>query len=160
VTKRLDPARDDAGVRLRTARLRRGMTQTALADLACISPAFVSMVETGDRDLTRVCDIVALADVLRISPLYLADGRADTSAAGQRPTRAVPFPARTDPRTLTRHQQLARQFIQLARQDGRATGDWLRRLARDGTVNPWLLIDQLATLPTQPRSPVKEMSRT
>ena len=92
MTKRLDPARDDAGVRLRTARLRCGMTQTAVADLACISPAFVSMVETGDRELTRVCDIVALADVLRISPLYLADGRVDTSAAGQRPTRTVPSP--------------------------------------------------------------------
>jgi transcriptional regulator with XRE-family HTH domain len=160
VTKRLDPARDDAGVRLRTARLRRGMTQTALADLACLSPAFVSMVETGDRELTRVCDIVALANVLRISPLYLADGRTDTSAAEQRPTRTAPFPARTDPRTLARHQQLARRFIQLAHQDGRATGDWLRRLARDATVNPWLLIDQLATLPTPTQILAKEMNRT
>ena len=78
MTKRLDPARADAGVRLRTARLRRGMTQTALADLACISPAFVSMVETGQRELTRVWDVVALADVLKVSPLYLADGRDDT----------------------------------------------------------------------------------
>ena len=160
MTKRLDPARDDAGMRLRTARLRRGMTQTALADLACISPAFVSMVETGDRELTRVCDIVALADVLRVSPLYLADGRMDISAAGQRTVRTVPFPARTDPRALARHQQLARQFIQLARQDGRATGDWLRRLARDATVNPWLLIDQLAALPTPTWITVTEMSRT
>ena len=42
--------------------------------------------------------------------------------------RTVPFPARCDPITLARHQQLARQFIQLARQDGRAAGDWLRRL--------------------------------
>jgi len=98
--------------------------------------------------------------VLRISPLYLADGRVDTSTAGQRPMRTVPFPARTDPRTLARHQQLARRFIQLARQDGRATGDWLRRLARDGTVNPWLLIDQLAALPTPTWITVKEMSRT
>jgi transcriptional regulator with XRE-family HTH domain len=83
VTKRLDPARDDAGVRLPTARLRRGMTQTALADLACLSPSFVSMVETGQRELTRVCDIVALADVLKVSPLYLADGREDPPPAGQ-----------------------------------------------------------------------------
>jgi transcriptional regulator with XRE-family HTH domain len=158
VTKRLDPARDDAGMRLRATRLRRGMTQTALADLASISPSFVSMVETGERELTRARDIVALADVLRVSPLYLADGRVDTSAAGQRSTWTVPFPARTDPRALARHQQLARQFLQLAHKDGRATGDWLRRLARDATVNPWLLIDQLATLPTQPT--VKEISRT
>jgi transcriptional regulator with XRE-family HTH domain len=160
VTKRLDPARDDAGVRLRRARLRRGMTQTALADLACMSPAFVSMVETGDRELTRVYDIVALADVLRVSPLYLVDGRMDISAAGQRTIRTVPFPARTDPRALARHRQLACQFLQLVHQDGHATGDWLRRLARDATVNPWLLIDQLATLPTSTRITVKEMSRT
>jgi transcriptional regulator with XRE-family HTH domain len=146
VTKRVDPARDDAGVRLRTARLRRGMTQTALADLACVSPAFVSMVETGQRELTRVSDIVAIADVLKISPLYLGDGRHDAPPVGQRPTWTVPFPARCDPITLARHQQLARQFIRLGRQDGRATGDWLRRLAREPTVSPWLLIDQLATL--------------
>jgi transcriptional regulator with XRE-family HTH domain len=145
VTRRLDPARDDAGVRLRTARLRRGMTQIALAEMACISPSFVSMVETGERELTRVCDIVALADILRVSPLYLADGRIDP-AAGQRPARTVPFPARTDPRTLARHRQLARQFVQLAGPDRRSAGDWLRRLARDPTVSSWLLLDQLATL--------------
>jgi transcriptional regulator with XRE-family HTH domain len=149
VTRRLDPARDDAGMRLRTARQRRGMTQIALAELACVSSSFISMVETGERELTRVCDIVALADALRVSPLYLADGRID-AAAVQRPAPAMPFPARCDPITLARHQQLARQFLQLARQDGRGAGDWLRRLARQPGVHPWLLLDQLATLyPTQ-----------
>lgn len=146
MTRRLDPMRDDAGVRLRTARLRRGMTQTVLADLACISPAFVSMVETGQRELTRVCDIIALADVLKISPLYLAGGWEDAPPPRQRPARTVPFPARRDPITLAQHQRLARQFIQLARQDGRSAGDWLRRLARQPSVHPWLLLDQLATL--------------
>ena len=146
MTKRLDPARDDSGVRLRKARLRRGMTQTALADLACISPTFVSMVETGERELTRVCDLVALADVLRVSPLYLADGREAAPTAGQRPPKTMPFPARADPTTLARHRQLARQLIQHAQTDGRATGDWLRRLAREPTVHPWLLLDQFATI--------------
>jgi transcriptional regulator with XRE-family HTH domain len=150
----LDPTRDDAGVRLRTLRLRRGLTQTALADLACSSPAFVSMVETGQRPLRRADHILALADALRVSPRYLADGWDECPAPGQRPTRTVPFPARTDPRTLARHQQLARQFIQLAHQDTRMTGDWLRRLARDPTVNSWLLIDQLAAFT------VKEMHHT
>ena len=140
----LDPIRDDAGVRLRAVRLRRGMSQVALAELACVSSSFVSMVETGDRPLRRASDILALADVLRISPRYLADGWDDTPTPGQRPTRCGPFPARTDPRTLARHQQLARQLIQLAHQDTRTTGDWLRRLARDPTVNPWLVLDQLA----------------
>jgi len=151
VTKRLNPARDDPGVRLRTARLRRGMTQAALAGLACISPAFVSMVETGQRELTRVGDIVALADVLKVSPLYLADGREDIPPAGHRPTSTVPFPACCDAITLPRHQQLASQFVELARHDGRTAGDWLRRLAREPGVHPWLLLDQLATLLRCPR---------
>jgi transcriptional regulator with XRE-family HTH domain len=133
------------------------MTQTALAELACFSPSFVSMVETGQRELTRVGDIVALADVLKVSPLYLADGCEDTPPAGQRPARTVPFPARCDATMLARRQQLAGQFVQLARHDGRAAGDWLRRLAREPGVHPWLLLDQLATLLRCPRpSPRRE----
>lgn len=85
MTKRPDPARDDAGVRLRAARLRRGMTHIALAEMACVSSSFISMVETGERELPRVRDIVALADILQVSPLYLADGRLDTSPTAQRP---------------------------------------------------------------------------
>ena len=65
----LDPTRDDAGVRLRTLRLRRGMSQVALAEMACISHTFVSMVETGQRSLRRASDILALADALKVSPL-------------------------------------------------------------------------------------------
>jgi transcriptional regulator with XRE-family HTH domain len=154
VTKYLDPTRDDPGVRLRTARLRRGMTQTVLADLACISPTFVSMVETGQRPLARVWDVIALADVLRVSPLYLAGGCDDGPAPGRPTTRTVPFPARCDQITLTRHQRLARQLIHLAAQDARATGDWLRRLARDPTISPWLLLDHLSPLlPAHPGPP-------
>ena len=146
MTKCLDPARDDPGVRLRTARLRRGMTQTALAGLARMSPAFVSMVETGQRSLRSADHILALADVLRVSPFYLADGREDGPAPSRPPTGPAPFPPRCDRLTLTRHQRLARQFVQLAAQDGRATGDWLRRLSRDPTISPWLLLDHLAPL--------------
>jgi hypothetical protein len=61
--------------------------------MACVSSSFVSMVETGERELTRVCDIVALADVLKVSPLCLVDGRLDASPTGQRPAHTVPFPA-------------------------------------------------------------------
>lgn len=148
MTKRIDPTRDDAGVRLRTLRLRRGMSQVALAELACISPTFVSIIETGQRTLRRAIDIIALADAFRVSPLYLADGRGDPGA----PVRLAPFPARCDPITLARHHELANRLLQLIGHDGRAAGDWLRRLARDPTVNPWLLLDQLATLPPHPRS--------
>lgn len=153
MTKRLDPTRDDAGVRLRTLRLRRGMSQVALAELACISPTFVSMIETGQRTLRRATDIISLANALRVSPLYLADGRGDPAAPVRLTPGMVPFPARCDPTTLARHEQLARQFLQFARRDGREAGDWLRRLAREPTVNPWLLLDQLATLPPYPLSP-------
>jgi transcriptional regulator with XRE-family HTH domain len=146
VTRCPDPMRDDPGVRLRSLRLRRGMSQTALAGLARMSPAFVSMVETGQRSLRSADHILALADVLRVSPFYLADGRDDGPAPARPPTGTVPFPPRCDRITLARHQQLARQLIQLAAQDGRATGDWLRRLARDPTVSPWLLLDHLAPL--------------
>jgi transcriptional regulator with XRE-family HTH domain len=148
--KSVDPMRDDAGVRLRAARLRRGMSQTALAGLACVSPAYISMIETGQRPLTRVRDLVALADSLQVSPLYLADGRDDPPAFGRRTAPMVPFPARADPITLTRHQQLARHYARLAHTDARATGNWLRRLAREPAVNPWLLIDQLTALQARP----------
>lgn len=150
--KRMDPTRDDAGVRLRTIRLRRGMSQVALADLACISPAFVSMIETGQRPLRRGSDILARADALRVSPRYLADGWEDNPAPGQSHRRTAPFPARCDPVTLDRHQQLARHYIALlANGDARAAGNWLRRLAREPEVNPWLLIDQFAALrPSEP----------
>ena len=160
MTKRLDLARDDAGVRLRTLRLRRGLSQVALAELACISPALVSMVENGQRSLRSASHIFALADVLKVSPFYLAEGRDDSARPVRLTPGMVPFPARCDPITLARHEQLARQFVQLASRDGRAAGDWLRRLAREPTVNPWLLIDQLATLHTQPRSSPREMSRS
>jgi transcriptional regulator with XRE-family HTH domain len=149
----LDPARDDAGVRLRTLRLRRGMSQVALAELACVSPAFVSMVETGQRSLRSADHILAMADVLKVSPFYLADGRDDPATPVRLTPGMVPFPARSDPSAMARHEQFARQFLLLARCDGRAAGDWLRRLAREPTVNPWLLVDQLATILPRPGPP-------
>ena len=113
MTKHLDPTRDDAGVRLRAARLRHGMTQTALADLACVSPALVSMIETGQRPLRSADHIFALADVLRVSPRFLIDGQEEPPAPGQPTARTVPFPSRADPIALARHQQLANRLIQL-----------------------------------------------
>ena len=148
--KRVDPMRDDPGVRLRAARLRRGMSQTALAGLARVSPAYISMIETGQRQLTRLRDVAALADALQVSPLYLADGRDGAPVPGPAALRTAPFPARCDPITLSRHQQLARHYAHLARTDAHATGNWLRRLAREPAVNPWLLIDQLTTLQPRP----------
>jgi transcriptional regulator with XRE-family HTH domain len=141
----LDPLRDDPGARLRKLRLQRGIPIQTLAELSGVSASFLSMVENGQRQLQRISDIVALSDALRTSPLYLAYGMQD--APGPRPgaTQPVPFPALPDVATVRRHERLAVQFADLlARGDGRAAGNWLRRLARESAVNPWLLIDQLA----------------
>jgi transcriptional regulator with XRE-family HTH domain len=99
VIRRLDPLRDDAGVRLRTARQRRGMTQTVLADLACISPALVSMIETGQRPLRSADHIFALADVLRVSPRFLIEASKNlphqgSPPRGQSPSRPAATPSR------------------------------------------------------------------
>jgi transcriptional regulator with XRE-family HTH domain len=143
--KRLDPVRNDAGSRLRKLRLRRGMSLAVLAGLSGVTPGFLSMVENGQRHLRRSSHIRTLASVLGVSPFYLEDGIADGSGSQLPAPTPLPFPAPPDAATLGRHDRLAGEFAGfLARGDGRAAGDWLRRLAREPTVNPWLLIDQLA----------------
>jgi len=72
------------------------------------------MMEAGQRELTRVRHIDALAGVLNVSPLFLPAGGESTSVARQQPIQTVPFPARTDRRTLARTQL-----------DTRMTGEWL-----------------------------------
>src|SRR2546425_287172 len=62
------------GARLRILRRWRGMTQVELAGLADISPAFVSMVETGQRPLDRRSHIAAIASALRVSETDLVGG--------------------------------------------------------------------------------------
>jgi transcriptional regulator with XRE-family HTH domain len=142
--KNLDPMRDDAGARLRTLRLRRGIPLAVLGGLSGVTPSFLSMVENGHRELRRWSDILALASALEASPLYLAFGNPETP--GARAPSPMPFPAGPDAVTLRRHERLARELAGLlAHGDGRAAGDWLRRLAREPSVSPWLLIDQLAS---------------
>jgi transcriptional regulator with XRE-family HTH domain len=152
--KNLDPGRDDAGARLRRLRLRRGMPLTVLADRCGVSAAFLSMVENGHRELRRLSHIIALADELETSPLYLAYGI--QAGQGGPVLRQLPaaFPALAGSATLSRHGRLAAEFARLlARGDSRAAGDWLRRLAREPGVNPWLLIDQLAAWNISHRMP-------
>lgn len=48
-------------------RRRRGMTQQALADLAGVSQAYVSMLERGTRAVDKRSTVVALAGALRVS---------------------------------------------------------------------------------------------
>jgi transcriptional regulator with XRE-family HTH domain len=132
---------------LRRARRRRGMTTTALADLAGLSQSFISMVETGQRPLRRRDHVSALAAVLRVSPAEIApaaipgfDEWAPASASG------CAFPPAGDDIIKARHRELAGRFIgYVTSGDTHAAGAWLRRMARDPDVNPWLLLDQLTT---------------
>jgi transcriptional regulator with XRE-family HTH domain len=131
---------------LRRVRRRRGLTTTALAGL---SPSFISMVETGQRPLRRRDHINALAAVLRVPPAEIAPsispGIDEWAPALSAP--ACAFPPLTDDLAVARHQELAAQFMsQVSRGDTYAAGAWLRRLARDPSVYPWLLLDQLTLL--------------
>jgi transcriptional regulator with XRE-family HTH domain len=128
---------------LRQVRRRRGLTTTALAGL---SPSFISMVETGQRPLLRRDHINALAAALRVPPAEIAPstspGIDEWAPAPPAPLSA--FPPLSDDITVARHRELADQFIsRVSRGDTHAAGAWLRRLARDPSVNPWLLLDQL-----------------
>ncbi|MCK2244105.1 helix-turn-helix transcriptional regulator [Crossiella sp. S99.2] len=54
------------------------MSLRTTAQLAGISPAFLSMVENGERMLDRLSHIQAIADALRVSPADLVDSAAAT----------------------------------------------------------------------------------
>jgi transcriptional regulator with XRE-family HTH domain len=132
---------------LRRVRRRQGMTTTVLADLSGLSQSFISMVETGQRTLSRRDHVNALAAVLRVPPAEIAPsmspGFDEWAPALHAPASA--FPAVIDDIAVTRHRELAAQFIrQAGRGDTYAAGAWLRRLARDRSVNPWLLLDLVA----------------
>jgi transcriptional regulator with XRE-family HTH domain len=138
---------DGAAHPLRRLRLRRGLTQVELAGLAGLSCSYISMIETGQRTLTRLDHITAVAAALRVSPAELAPGTVPVPDGSGLPSLASApgFPAARDEVTVTRHARLAREFIaHLARGDTCAAGMWLRRAARDPSVSPWLLLDLVA----------------
>lgn len=131
---------------LRKLRRRRGLTQVELAGLAGLSCSYISMIERGHRALNRRDHINAVAAALRVSPSELAPSTISglyewaPASSGSAPA----FTAGADEITVTRHAHLAREFIaHVARGDTYAAGRWLRRTARDPSVNPWLLLDQL-----------------
>ena len=61
------------GTRLRTARVRSGISQEALADLAGMSRDGIGRLETGQR-MPRLDTIVALSAALEIDPADLLRG--------------------------------------------------------------------------------------
>lgn len=137
---------------LRQVRLRRGLTQVELAGLAGLSYSYISMIECGRRRLSRRDHVNALAAALRVPPAEIApamvSGLDEWSPAP--PASAPAFPPVCDDIAAARHRELAGQLMGYMIQGDRyAAGAWLRRMARDPGVNPWLLLDQL----TAPGSP-------
>jgi len=142
---------------LRRVRRRRGLTTTALAGLAGLSPSFISMVETGQRPLRRRDHINALAAVLRVPPAEIAPSISPgfDEWAPAPPAPATAFPPLTDDLAVARHRDLAGQLIgYVSRGDTCAAGAWLRRTARDPSANPWLLLDQLTLLSSKNSRPL------
>jgi transcriptional regulator with XRE-family HTH domain len=131
---------------LRRARLRRGLTQVELAGLAGLSYSYISMIECGRRKLTRRDHVNALAAALRVAPAEIAPAVVPGSDewAPAPPAPASTFPPASDDIAAARHRELAGQLMgHVIQGDMYAAGAWLRRLARDPSVNPWLLLDQL-----------------
>jgi transcriptional regulator with XRE-family HTH domain len=151
---------------LRRVRLRRGLTQVELAGLAGLSYSYISMIECGRRILTRRDHVNALAAVLRVPPAEIAPSISAgfDEWAPALPAPASAFPPAVDDVAVARHRELAAQFIsQVSLGDTYAAGAWLRRLARDPSVHPWLLLDQLTApgiILSAPRSCPPGGSRT
>ncbi|MFI7122721.1 helix-turn-helix domain-containing protein [Amycolatopsis sp. NPDC049868] len=61
----------DTGQRVRFYRKIRGLSVRTAARLAGLSPAFLSTIENGHRNLDRISHVVAVADVLDVSPADL-----------------------------------------------------------------------------------------
>jgi transcriptional regulator with XRE-family HTH domain len=132
---------------LRRVRLRRGMTQVELAGLAGLSCGYISMIERGQRPLRRRDHVNALAAALKVPPAEIAPSMITGSDEwAPAPPPACAFPPARDEITLARHRELAGRFMgYVVSGDSYAAGAWLRRMARDRDVNPWLLLDQLTT---------------
>jgi transcriptional regulator with XRE-family HTH domain len=136
-----------ADSKLRRLRRRRGLTLEVLAHRSGLSKGFLSMVERGQCELKRFDHVNALASALRVAPSDLAP--VTFQGSGEWMPAALPavsaFPAACDRITMTRHAAMADQLMgYMSRGDGCAAGKWLRRIARDPGVSPWLLLDQLA----------------
>lgn len=108
------------------------------------------MVERGERRLTRRDHVNALALALRVSPAEIAPSMIPGfDEWAPPPPQASAFPPAGDDIAVARHERLAREFMTLAAGgDTHAASIWLRRIARDPSVSPWLLLDQLAARET------------
>jgi transcriptional regulator with XRE-family HTH domain len=123
------------------------MTQVELAGLAGLASSYISMIERGRRPLRRRDHVNALAAALKVPPAEIAPSMIGGSGEwAPAPPPACAFPPARDDLTMARHRDLAGRFIgHVISGDSYAAGAWLRRMARDPDVSPWLLLDQLTT---------------
>ena len=68
-------ARSDVGMRLWRARKQKGLSQEDLAKAAGVRQAAISQLETGDSQSFRGTTLVAIAQILDVSPDWLATGK-------------------------------------------------------------------------------------
>lgn len=83
------------GARLRRIRLRRGMSQRALAGLAGIDQSYLSRLESGDRQIDRRSILASLAEALQVSVAELTN-RTDDPTAPVKAKAAAAVPAIRD----------------------------------------------------------------
>jgi transcriptional regulator with XRE-family HTH domain len=148
---------------LRRLRRRRGLTLVVLADLSGLSPSFLSMVENGQRALSRRDHVNAVAAALRVAPAEIAPSAVPgfDEWAPSPPALVPAFPAMSDEIAIARHKDLARKLMgYVTRGDTYAAGASLRRAARDPSVNPWLLLDRLAGNEISQSSPCSRLPGT
>jgi transcriptional regulator with XRE-family HTH domain len=129
---------------LRRIRRQRGLTLAVLAGQVGVSAAFLSLVETGARQLRNPAHIVALASVLRVRPVELVPWLdVAPGAAGGSSRASGGFPVVADAAAVARHGRLAGEFVGLlAAGQRQEAGALLHRAAGQRAVDPWLLLDQ------------------
>lgn len=88
----MDVAEGHIGRRVREVRSWRRLSLTAAAELAGISPSYLSLIERGLRPVTKRATLESLAQALRVSPVELT-GKPDAAANSE--THAA-IPAITD----------------------------------------------------------------
>jgi transcriptional regulator with XRE-family HTH domain len=114
-------ARSDIGTRLRHARKLRGLSQYDLAKSAGVKQASVSNLETGSSRSFKGTTLVSFAQILDVSPDWLASGK------GQMTHVDTPLP----PEAL-RH---AREWLKLAPEVRVRVADMVREMVKTSSAD-------------------------
>ncbi len=133
------------GLNVRRARRYQGLTLEQLAGRVGRSKGWLSMIENGRLTLEKLGDVAAIAAALEIPADTLLNS--PFSLGPDIEHGPVPFPAAPDTATVARYNQFARNYLVMAASgDLQAAATWLRRVARDPDINPWLLTEQIGVI--------------